>query len=205
MRIKSLIFTGALFLASSLRPAPAPGILHITVASAGTGTSLEPAGKMLIYAEDAPGSFPAPTEHARLLLKKDLFESSFVPVLAGQAVDLCNGGSSSCELFSYSELHPFNFDLGPQDSCSAVFSRLPKSGLGVVRVFARDHPAARASILILRNPYWAVLPESGGQARLEVPAGTYLMKTWHPRLKQAWRKVLVKPGRVSRLRFLMPG
>jgi hypothetical protein len=56
------------------------------------------------------------------------------------------------------------------------------------------HPWAKAWILVLDHPYYAMSEKNGTFAIDDVPSGTYHVKVWHPLLGTAEQVVTVAPG-----------
>ena len=78
--------------------------------------------------------------------------------------------------------------------------------LGVVPVYCDIHSSMRAHVVVLQNPYFQLLPETGGKFSLKgVPPGTYTITAWHPTLKPQPVKVTVKSGENAPIELVMLG
>lgn len=121
----------------------------------------------------APSVQPPP----RLVMdQKDLaFVPGTLPVVRGTIVEFRNSDDVEHNVFSPSEVAK-RFDLGTYrrgESRSVVFDRV-----GEVLVLCNIHMEMAASILVLRDPYFA-RTDSAGRYRIEgVPPGTYTLRVW---------------------------
>ena len=53
------------------------------------------------------------------------------------------------------------------------------------------HPEMETWIIVLENPYFAIIEENGSYKIENVPAETYILKTWHKKLKSQSREIIV--------------
>lgn len=155
-----------------------------------------PPAHLCVYLEEVPGKWAAPAAHAVLDQRDREFTTDLLPILPGTAVDFTNHDSIFHNVFSYSK--PNEFDLGRRgggETVTRIFDRLPPKGIGVVAANCEIHSNMKATILVMRNPFWAVLPEAGGAFRMDgVPPGTYRLNGWHASLTPRPLSVTVKPG-----------
>lgn len=61
------------------------------------------------------------------------------------------------------------------------------------------HPWSKAWILVFDHPYFAVSQRNGSFAIPDIPAGTYKVKAWHPRLGVAEQTITIAAGGTSTL------
>jgi hypothetical protein len=61
------------------------------------------------------------------------------------------------------------------------------------------HPWSKAWILVFDHPYFAVSQKNGSFTIRDIPAGTYRVKAWHPRLGIAEQTVTVSAGQPASL------
>ena len=131
----------------------------------------------VVYIEGAvPSQRTArPSAAVRLTQKGEAFSPSLLTVPAGTPVAFPNGDPFFHNVFSYSRAK--RFDLGRYrqgESKTVVFDRP-----GYVKVMCEVHKWMRASILVVENPYYAIVPESGRFRIANVPPGRYRVAIEH--------------------------
>lgn len=67
------------------------------------------------------------------------------------------------------------------------------------------HPWSKATILVFDHPYFATTQATGTFAIEDVPAGTYHVRAFHPRLGLAEQQVTIAAGQPAALSFKLPG
>jgi len=143
---------------------------------------------------------------ARLGQKDKNFSASIVPVLGGGSVDITNEDVVRHHIRSNTK--PWNFNMKPRPPGDTVNKRFEASdeAVGVVPVYCDIHSSMRAHVVVLQNPYFQLLPETGGKFSLkDVPNGTYTLTAWHPTLKPQAVKVTVKNGESGSVSLVMQG
>ncbi len=164
-------------------------------------------GHLCVYLDGVAGTFPAPAEHAVLDQQDRAFTTDLLPVLAGTTVDFTNHDKIYHNIFSYSQ--PVPFDLGRRaggEKRSVLFDKLPPDGVGVIKVNCDIHANMHAAILVMRNPFWAVLTETGGTFTLKgVPPGSYTLTGWHVSLTPVAVPVTLKAGEIAHADLVMQG
>ena len=131
-----------------------------------------------------------PREHPRLNQRDMMFRPLVLPVIAGTTVDFPNNDDLYHNVFSYSQ--PREFDLGryPQGHMKSVKFDKP----GIVKVYCDIHSYMYATIVVLKNPYFAV-PDNDGTYRIDnVPAGTYILSFWYGRNLVESKTITIKEG-----------
>jgi len=160
---------------------------------------------LVVYLEGVPGKFPAPKEHQALDQLKRRFTTDVLPILKGTTVDFTNHDRFYHNVFSDSDLQAF--DIGRKASgekASVTFKKLPEKGIGVINVYCEIHSKMLSHILVMRNPFWAILPETGGGFEIkDIPAGTYTLTAWHSGLEAVPVKVTLKPGQPAKVELVM--
>jgi plastocyanin len=131
----------------------------------------------VVYIEGAVASNrPAPRAGAAQLTQKgEAFSPSLLTVPAGTAVAFPNGDPFFHNVFSYSRAK--RFDLGRYrqgESKTVVFDRP-----GYVKVMCEVHKWMRAGVLVVENPYYAIVAESGRFRIDNVPPGRYRVTVEH--------------------------
>jgi plastocyanin len=89
------------------------------------------------------------------------------------------------------------FDLGlfgPGERRSIAFT-----GEGAYVVFCHVHPEMVGYVVVLATPWRTVSDDSGHFAFENVPAGSYLLRTWHGRFEEFRREVVAGAGERTHL------
>ena len=172
-------------------------------------TGLRSPADVLVYIAKAP---PAAIDLSGAKFVMDQRDLTFIPhvlhIPVGSTVQFPNNDKVAHNVFSLSRTKPFNFgSYGPGESKSVLFDQP-----GIVELRCDVHAEMAAYILVLENPYWAVTDDQGhfkipDTAYLEqhgingvkdLPPGSYVVKTWHEKLKSHRTTVEVpKEGEVS--------
>ena len=92
------------------------------------------------------------------------------------------------------------------EKATITFKKLPDKGIGVINVYCEIHSKMLSHILVMRNPYWTVIPETGGAFEIkDIPAGTYTLTGWHSGLEAVPVKVTLKAGETAKVEMVMKG
>jgi len=117
--------------------------------------------------------------------------SGFVPslrvIVLGDTVRFLNRDRRYHNVFSVSPTR--KFDLGkyaPEQSLLATFDRT-----GAVPLFCELHSNETGMLFVVPNHAFARLHRRGTFVLPKLPAGTYVLKLWHPRLGEQTREVEV--------------
>jgi plastocyanin len=182
-------------------------------AGAITGTvdvrGLRSPANVLVYIPKAP---PLSIDLSGAKFIMDQRNLSFIPhvlvVPVGATVQFPNNDQVAHNVFSLSRTKSFNFgSYGPGQSKTVLFDKP-----GVVELRCDVHAEMSAYILVMGNPYWALTDEKGHfkipdseylaqhgiKGLKDLPAGSYVVKTWNEKLKTQEATVKVpKDGEVS--------
>lgn len=159
---------------------------------------------VLVYIEKAPGEFPPPKKPAEVDQKKLVFIPHVLPIVKGTTVRFLNSDPI---------LHNVFWPKSKDGSYAA--RNLGTWGKGGVRKFTFDkqgsvvllcnvHPEMEAHVVVLQNPFSAVVGKDGEYEIKGVPPGTYTVKTWYSkskRLKSKSAEVSVEAGKAAQLDF----
>lgn len=131
----------------------------------------------VVYVEGTvPGAPARPQATAPTMAQHD---TAFVPgvliIPAGTSVVFPNEDPFFHNVFSYSR--PRRFDLGryPRGESKTVEFDQP----GIVNVYCEVHEFMRAAIIVVENPFHAIVGEGGAFRITGVPAGHYRLVGWH--------------------------
>ena len=142
-----------------------------------TGTRAEGA---IVYLESARNLVPRSTPARAVMNQKDLhFIPGVLPVVRGTVVVFTNSDDVLHNVFSPS-VTAGKFDLGSYSQGEARSVTLNE--LGDVLILCNIHMEMEAHILVLKDPYFAVVAPDGSFQIPEVPSGTYTLRIWYERL-----------------------
>ena len=161
--------------------------------------------QLIVYVDGLKAGNPAEFK-ARLGQKDRNFSASIVPVLAGGSVEITNDDTIRHHIRCNEK--PWDFNLKPRAPGETVYKKFEGDGegIGVAPVYCDVHSNMRAHVVVLRNPYFQLLPETGGKFSLKgLPAGTYTITAWHPTLKAVPVKITVKSGETKKVEIVMLG
>ena len=135
---------------------------------------------VVIYLEEiSPKKNYPPGKTTSLNQKNAEFIPKVLPILKGTTVTFRNDDDMYHNVFSLSEVKKFNIGRRPKgENVPVVFDKA-----GEVRVFCDIHSQMSAFILVLENPYFIKPNDQGDYIIHDVPAGTYRIKIFHPKLK----------------------
>lgn len=142
-----------------------------------SGTQAEGA---IVYLESAQNLVPRPTPARAVMNQKDLhFIPRVLPVVRGTVAVFTNSDNVLHNVFSPS-VTAGKFDLGSYSQGEARSVTLNE--LGDVLILCNIHMEMEAHVLVLKDPYFAVVAPDGSFQIAEVPSGRYTLRIWHERL-----------------------
>lgn len=143
---------------------------------------------IVVYVEGAPaGGSPPPAVKAQMEQKEETFVPHVLPVVAGTTVEFPNQDNFYHNVFSV--IAGKRFDLGRYPQGQSARQTFTKPVVSIVR--CEIHHGMKAYIVVLDNPYFTT-PNQDGQFEIpNVPAGTYVIKAWHPTRPEQGRSVTV--------------
>ena len=149
---------------------------------------------VLVYLAKGP-SFPAGLTNPKFMMdQRNLtFIPHILPVLVGSTVDFPNNDKVNHNVFSLSRAKKFN--LGSYKFGDKQTVRFDQPG--IVEIRCDVHAEMIAYIMVLKTSFWSLtdeqghfeipdlnyLKQSGFQEINDLPAGNYVIKTWHEKLK----------------------
>jgi plastocyanin len=152
----------------------------------------------LVYIDHVNGSFPPPKENPHMSQKGMVFLPHILPVLKGSTVDFTNDDTVDHNVFSPpGSATPFNLGIyGTGVKKTQAFNHL-----GEVPLLCSIHPEMSAFVVVLQNPYFALTDNTGAFEIKNVPAGTYQLKIWDEKIKEAVQQVTVEAGKSTSVEF----
>ena len=166
--------------------------IHGTV----TTKAARDASDAVVYIDQIPGKFfPAPAEHAIMDQVKLTFTPHILPILAGTTVDFLNSDNDLHNIYSPTDCAD-RFNLGSTLKGMKRSRLFDKPGCTPV-ILCNIHLAMSAYVVVLQTPFWCVIGKDGAFQIKNVPAGSYTLKIWHPKLKGNAQQVKVGAGDVA--------
>ncbi len=152
--------------------------------------------EIVVYLSKVPGHFHPPSQHAQLDQKFDQFTHRVLPILAGTTVDFTNHDPIYHNIFSNS-FENEKFDLGRRKSGETASVTFDQPEVPV-KLYCEIHPKMQSNILVLQNPFFAVVQPEGTFKFDKVPAGTYTLRAWHDYWSPVSKKIKVKKKGTTR-------
>jgi len=191
MRLLCLMSVAVVAVGSwSLPLSAADGAISGTVKATGLASNAD----ALVYVQEAAGSFKPAAPPVTMDQRKMQFIPHVLPVVAGTTVKFLNSDPTPHNVFS-PDGEKYNLGTWPQgQSKDYTFSKCTKFPC-VYTQLCRVHPEMEGFVIVLSNPYFAVSDKDGHFEIHGVPAGTYTVAVWHPKLKGQPKPVTVEAGK----------
>lgn len=156
-------------------------------------------GDVVVYleGESLKKEFSPPDKHAALDQKNLVFIPRVLPILKGTTVDFLNSDDVQHNVFAPGKAEKFNLGTWGLGGVKDYTFNKP----GEVIILCNVHSEMVAYIVILENPYFAKSDEKGNFRIENVPPGTYLVKTWHEKMKAEPQEVKLAQGEVKEIRL----
>jgi len=142
--------------------------------------------------------FDPPAEHAIV----DQLNLTYVPrVLAmqkGTTIDFPNSDAVRHNVFS-PPTAALQFNLGTYPT--GVVKEVLFDIVGETPLLCNVHAEMAGYVVTFENPYFAITDKDGNYTIEGVPAGKYVVKTWHEKLKELSQEVTVAPGNAATANF----
>jgi len=200
-----VFFTGivlAIFCLSSSLPRAVLGQDGSTGAIKGevTATGVRSPEDVVVYIQNAAGEQKPPAQPAKMDQKKLTFVPHVLVVVKGTTVQFQNGDSVLHNIFwpapddgSYAANNLGTWGQG--DSKNFTFDKV-----GHVVLLCNVHAEMEGHLLVVQNPYFAVVKKEGAYEIKDVPPGTYNLVTFYPQPKKLKSKtiaVAVEAGKTA--------
>lgn len=152
----------------------------------------------VVFIDHVNGQFPPTAGTVHISQKGLQFQPHIQPVLKGTTVDFTNDDTVAHNVSSPpGSATVFNLGIyGPGVTKTETFSNP-----GVVTLLCSVHPEMLGYILVLQNPYYAMVDKSGNFEIKNVPPGSYTLKVWDEKLKEASQSVTVEAGKTVNVEF----
>ena len=176
----------------------AGGVIQGTVKATGLATNAD----AVVFVQQAPGTFPAPTSPAKIDQRSMQFTPHVLPILVGTTVQFLNSDPTPHNVFT-PDHEKFNLGTWPQGQTKDhAFSTCAKAPCSYV-LLCRVHPEMEGYVVVLQNPFFAVTGADGHYKIDNVPPGNYSLGVWHPRLKSAPKPVAVDAAKPAAVDFTL--
>jgi len=169
-----------------------------------TVSGVRNAQNVLVYIEKAPGTYPPAKETAEMDQQKLTFVPSVLPILKGTTVRFQNGDPVLHNVFwpkSDDGAYPAR-NLGTWGKGQTKEFVFDKEGSVVL--LCNVHPEMEGHIVVLQNPFFALVGEDGAYEIKGAPPGQYTVKAWYPnpkKLKSKSAKATVTADQATQLDF----
>ena len=178
------------------RTGAAAGSIVGTVKATGLSSSAD----AVAYITQASGTFTPGV--ANMDQKTMQFIPHVLPVLMGTTVKFLNSDPTPHNVFS-PDYEKFNLGTWPQGQTKDhVFDKCAKFPCAYTTL-CRVHAEMEGFVVVLQNPFFAVSGKDGHYAIENVPAGTYSVGIWHPKLKGQAKSVTVTASGPVTLDFVL--
>jgi plastocyanin len=206
-----LIVIGAVALISYLGPGVSQGAAQDNAQKA-TGsikgqvsaTGVRDVESILVYVEKAQGDFPPPKDAAGIDQAKMAFVPHVLPILKGTTVKFNNSDPVLHNVFwnksddgAYAAKNLGTFGKG--QNAEFTFDKI-----GSVVLLCNVHPEMEGHIVVLQNPFFALVGKDGSYEIKGVPVGKYPVKSWYPnpkKLKSKTATATVAANEATKLDF----
>lgn len=144
----------------------------------------------VVYLDQAVAGAPfvPPAKPAIIIQKDAAFVPHVLPVLVGTTVVWPNQDEIYHNVFSMSQTK--SFDLGLYNAEQPA-KRVTFDQPGQADVFCAIHTKMRCIVLVLTNPFFALVDHKGHFTITGIPAGVYKFRAWHERMPSQWKEITV--------------
>jgi hypothetical protein len=110
-----------------------------------------------------------------------------LPILKGTTVDFLNSDDVQHNVFAPGKVEKFNLGTWGLGGVREYTFDKP----GEVIILCNVHSEMVSYIIILENTYFAKTDKEGNFRIENIPPGTYVLKTWHEKMKSAPQEITV--------------
>ena len=165
-------------------------------------TGLATSADVVVYIQEAPGTFPPPGKPVAMDQLKMQFIPRVLPVVAGTTVKFLNSDPTPHNVFS-PDNEKYNLGTWPKgQSRDYAFTKCAKTPC-VYTQLCRVHPEMEGYVVVLQNPYFAVTDKEGRYEIGNVPPGSYTLAVWHTRAKAQPKPVTVDASKPATVDFAL--
>jgi len=154
-------------------------------------------GNVVVYLESKSlkKEYPPPDKHSELDQKNLVFIPRVLPILKGTTVDFRNSDDVQHNIFAPGKVEKFNLGTWGLGGVRDYTFNKP----GEVIILCNVHSEMVAYIIILESPYFAKTDKDGNFRIENIPPGTYILKTWHEKMKFPSQEVTIAEEEVKEI------
>jgi plastocyanin len=158
----------------------------------------------VVYIEGVKGEFTPPKDPVVMDQTQMQFNPHVLPILKGTTVEYLNNDKVAHNVFSPDEVaDKFNLGTWPKgEKRSHKFEPECKTACEAV-MLCNVHPEMEAFVVVLQNPYFATVDDSGYFEIPNVPEGEYNLKVWNPKKGAEEQQVTVSDGKETTATFTL--
>ena len=199
--IRSSLVSGILAAVVLMAVVPASGA-DGTIAGTVKVTGQPSNADVLVYIQQAPGTFTPPAKPIPMDQKQFQFIPHVLPVVAGTTVRFLNSDPTPHNVFS-PDNEKYNLGTWPQGQTKDyTFGKCAKFPC-VYTQLCRVHPEMDGDVVVLQNPFFNVSNKNGEYKIENVPPGSYTLAVWHARRKAPSQLVTVEAGKPLAVDFVL--
>jgi len=157
---------------------------------------------VLVYVENVPGDWQPSEESAHMDQVRLVFTPNVLPIVKGTTVEFLNSDPIQHNVFWPKGKGAKPRNLGTHGKGYRATHTFKK--LGDVNLLCNVHSEMSGHIVILQNPFFAVVGKDGEYEIENVPSGDFTVKTWYKnskKLKSGSAEASVVAGETTELDF----
>jgi len=196
----SIMFSSIVAAAVVAVAAPCSAAASISGTVKVTGSAA--AADVVVYIQQAPGTFTPPAKPAGMDQKQMQFMPHVLPVVIGTIVKFLNSDPTPHNVFS-PDYEKYNLGSWPQGQAKDyAFAKCAKFPC-VYTQLCRVHPEMEGYVVVLQNPFFAVTDKTGHYEIEGVPPGSYTVAVWHSKAKAQSKPVTVDAAKPAIVDFIL--
>ena len=167
-----MILTVLIASLTSAAPCALTGNIELT----SEGKKVAPEGRVVVYVDKVPGTKFHAIDQPHVILQTGLqFKPEVLVVMAGESVQFTNEDKDEHSVFSKDAVPAFDLGRSRQGlTGSPVKFMFP----GPARIQCNVHDWMRADILVVQNPFFALVGQDGTWRIEGLPVGNYSLSAW---------------------------
>ena len=148
----------------------------------------------VVYAAPEGREMPPAARAAVMDQKNKTFIPHVLPVQVGTSVKFPNSDDIQHQVYSFSPAKTFNLPLYKGTPANPIVFTAP----GVVTLGCNIHDTMNGYIVVVETPYFEKTEVSGRVELRNLPAGKYVVRVWHPDMKEEPAQQIVTVSEADR-------